>query len=48
VIEEDGKTEEEFIQEVLNLNTKFQKLNIAAQQLEQVVITNIKQLVGEM
>lgn len=47
VIEEDGKTEEEFLEEVLSINEELSKLQVSAFQLESVIAKNIKQLVGE-
>jgi len=47
VIEEDGKTEEEFTAEILSLNEELQKLNADARELEAVINHNIKQLTGE-
>ncbi len=47
VIEEDGKTEEEFVEEVLQSNDEISALNIKAHSLEQTISTNIKALVGE-
>jgi type I restriction enzyme M protein len=48
VIEEDGKTEEEFIEEIMNLNDSLEMLNSEARQLEQVIHSNLLQLVGEL
>ncbi len=47
VIEEDGKTEEEFIEEMLVLNEELNKLNMEAKELEKVINLNIHRLVGE-
>ncbi|MGP1385147.1 MAG: type I restriction-modification system subunit M [Thainema sp.] len=47
VIEEDGKTEEEFIDEILDLNQQLEKLNREAHQLERVIAHNVKQISGE-
>jgi type I restriction enzyme M protein len=47
VIEEDGKTEEEFIDEMLALNTELKKLNAEARQLETVIGKNIRLIAGE-
>jgi len=47
VIEEDGKTEEEFIEEILGWNTELEKLNQEAIKLGDVIRHNIQQLVGE-
>jgi len=48
VIEEDGKTEEEFIAEVLNLNDELAKLNFAATKLGVNISANIKVLTGDV
>jgi type I restriction enzyme M protein len=47
VIEEDGKTEEEFATEILALNAELQRLNEEARELEKVIDHNIKQLTAE-
>jgi type I restriction enzyme M protein len=47
VIEEDGKTEEEFVEEILQTTDAIEKLNKSARTLEAVIRTNIKELVGE-
>jgi len=47
VIEEDGKTEEEFIEDILSLNAELLELNKQATALESVVEHNVKQLTGE-
>lgn len=47
VIEEDGKTEEEFIAEMLTLNDELELLNKEARALESVISHNIKQIAGE-
>lgn len=47
VIEEDGKTEEEFIEEMLSMNDELTKLNADAQKLESTITHNIKQIAGE-
>jgi len=47
VIEEDGKTEEEFIEELLGLNEELEKLNVEARVLEDVIGKNLRALVGE-
>lgn len=47
VIEEDGKTEEEFIAEILDLNQELEKLNKEAHQLEGIIAHNVKQLAGD-
>src|SRR5262249_5442107 len=48
VIEEDGKTEEEFISDIADLNDQLGKLNQAALQLEEVISSNIVALTGEI
>jgi type I restriction enzyme M protein len=47
VIEEDGKSEEEFISEVVTLDDHLAKLNGAASQLELTIASNIKTLTGD-
>jgi len=47
VIEEDGKTEEEFIEEVLGIQEELDTLNQEAKTLEYVISNNLKQLAGE-
>ncbi|MBN1760065.1 MAG: SAM-dependent DNA methyltransferase [Chitinispirillaceae bacterium] len=47
VIEEDGKTEEEFIEEMLTMNTELEKLNAEARELERVIGKNIRAIAGE-
>ena len=44
VIEEDGKTEEEFVAEILDLNQQLAALNQEAHQLEGVIAHNVKQI----
>ncbi len=44
VIEEDGKTEEEFIEEILSLNDELIELNKEARILEDIIYTNTKEL----
>ena len=44
VIEDDGMTEEEFKQTMLNLNTELSALNAQAQELEQQIAENLKGL----
>jgi type I restriction enzyme M protein len=46
VIDEDGKTAEDFIEERLKLNDEFQELNIKAHNLEIIIIQNVKELAG--
>jgi type I restriction enzyme M protein len=47
VIEEDGKTEEEFIEEIVALNSELRSLNFKSAQLEQMISENIRKLTGE-
>lgn len=47
VIEEDGKTEEEFVAELLEMNDELVSLNAEAQALEAVISGNIRQMAGE-
>jgi type I restriction enzyme M protein len=48
VIEEDGKTEEEFISEVLRLDDEIVQLNRTISQLQKNVAFNIKALTGDV
>jgi type I restriction enzyme M protein len=47
VIEEDGKTEEEFLAEILDLNGELERLNAEARQLEGIIGHNVRQLAGD-
>jgi type I restriction enzyme M protein len=47
VIEEDGKTEEEFIEEILNLSNDIESLTKEARQLERSISANISLLAGD-
>jgi type I restriction enzyme M protein len=47
VIEEDGKTEEEFISEMLTMHEELCSLNEQARNLEAVIGHNIKQIAGD-
>jgi len=47
VIEEDGKTEEEFIDELLGIQEELDALNQTAKSLQDVIGHNLKQLAGE-
>jgi len=47
VIEEDGKTEEEFIEEMLSLNDDWNVLNSQAEKLSQTISENIKLVTNE-
>jgi type I restriction enzyme M protein len=44
VIEEDCKTEEEFIEEIVYMNDELNKLNKEAKELEDVINQNIAQI----
>ena len=44
VIEEDGKTEEEFIEEILNIDDELNTLNRTASALDAIISANIKHL----
>lgn len=48
VIEEDGKTEEEFVEEVLTLDEEIKALNSEAKKLEAAISKNIERLCGEL
>jgi len=47
VIEEDGKSEEEFIAELLAMNDELTSLNNAARELEAIIGQNVLQIAGE-
>ena len=47
VIEEDGKTDEEFLEEMLALNAELEKFNAEARELEAVIGKNIRLIAGE-
>ena len=47
VIEDDGKTEEEFIEEILGLNGELARLNLEAHTLENIINHNISQIAGD-
>jgi len=47
VIEEDGKTEEEFIEEISAMNEEFDLLNSNGDGLREAITHNIKLLIGE-
>ena len=47
VIEEDGKTKEEFVEELLAMNQELGSLNREARVLEKIIYHNILQLTGE-
>jgi type I restriction enzyme M protein len=48
VIEEDGKTEEEFIEAILTTNRELLRLNQEARDLESVIAKNISAVAGEL
>jgi type I restriction enzyme M protein len=48
VVEEDGKTEEEFISEVLSLDDELGTLNRAAAKLQVTISANIRALTGDV
>lgn len=48
VIEEDGKTEEEFIEEMLSVQSELDELNKGALGLADIISHNLKQLVGDV
>jgi type I restriction enzyme M protein len=48
VIEEDGKTEEEFVEALLKMNDELSSLNEEAHSLECVISRNIQQISGEL
>ncbi len=48
VIEEDGKTEEEFIEDLLSVQNEIIKLNNDAKELENVITHNLRQLTGDV
>ena len=47
VIEEDGKTEEEFIGDLISLNEEFVSLSKSSENLQEMVIKNIASITGE-
>lgn len=47
VIEEDGKTEEEFIEEMLAMDQELNDLNKEAKKLEKIIHHNVLELTGE-
>lgn len=48
VIEEDGKTEEEFIEEILQLNEQYSILNKESKNLDSLIHQNVLTLTGEV
>jgi type I restriction-modification system DNA methylase len=47
VIEDDGRTHEEFKAEMFSLNSEFTALSIEAKELEELISNNLKELLGE-
>ena len=47
VIEEDGKTEEEFVEELLTMNQELSSLNREARKLEKIIHHNVLKLTEE-
>ena len=47
VIEDDGRTEEEFIDEMLEIQSELERLSKDARELEKVIGHNFKQITGE-
>jgi type I restriction enzyme M protein len=47
VIEEDGKTEEEFLADLTAMNDEFTKLNDEARELEKVIAANLQIVTGD-
>ena len=47
VIEEDGKSEEEFVEGLLAMNEEFSRLNEEARGLEAVIVGNVRAIAGE-
>ncbi len=47
VIEEDGKSEEEFIEELLAINDELAGLNENARRLESIITNNLRELAGD-
>ena len=48
VIEEDGKTEEEFINDLLAMNSSLDELNQEAQRLSKIISKNVEIMVGDL
>jgi type I restriction enzyme M protein len=48
VIEEDGKTEEEFVSDLLAMNDEIARLNDEARDLQEVIAGNIKEIAGDL
>jgi type I restriction enzyme M protein len=47
VVEEDGKTEEEFLAELLAMNEELSALNAEARKLEKIIEKNVRAIAGE-
>ena len=47
MIEEDGKTEEEFIAQILDMNTELLTRNRAAEDLSKVISHNLAAVTGD-
>ena len=47
VIEEDGKTEEEFVADLLTMNDELTRLNDEARTLETAIAHNVRQMAGD-
>jgi type I restriction enzyme M protein len=47
VIEEDGKTEEEFVEEILNLRDELERLTKNSRDLDKTITVNLSILAGE-
>ena len=47
VIEDDGLTKEEFKEEMLSLNSEFISLSAEARELEELIKSNFKELLGD-
>jgi type I restriction enzyme M protein len=48
VIEEDGKTQEEFVSDIVTLNDQLTSLNKSASLLENTIASNLNALTGEL
>jgi type I restriction enzyme M protein len=48
MIEEDGRTEEEFIEELIDTQQGLDSLNREAQTLQDVIAHNLKQISGDI
>ena len=47
MIEEDGKTEEEFLADLLAMNDELSQLNAEARKLEKVIEKNVRWIAGD-